>query len=360
MRAITKLSVPSALAVSLALGATLAVSLPAAALTIQSGGPGDPAHRLNALHPVHLLLPQSTAFAILGHSCGGIGEHVYVTGFDLTSGYPIGDVYLSTTCGGSGHAGGGTTTYTAWAGVTWDFTGNALTATVLSSAPTVDPTFTDTDVYGDTIYNQSLSAYLVVPVPAAPIGVSAVQSGDAFQVSWTPTGVNPVAVLSSRLTATPVNSTAPVLTATVVGSAMTGVISSLQPSTTYLIRVVSTSTGGNSPASLPVSVTTNGATIPPGAPTGLTAYWTNPDPSGSTDTFIATWQAADPGDSPIDQYLIRITNGETGATTTQTVSGTTLTASFTVDWVPSWSMKVQAHNTFGWGPWSNTFTLGGL
>ena len=28
------------------------------------------------------------------------------------------------------------------------------------------------------------------------------------------------------------------------------------------------------------------------------------DPTGSTDTLIATWQAAVPGDSPVDQYQI--------------------------------------------------------
>jgi hypothetical protein len=359
MRTIKSVHVPAALAVSLLLGATLAIR-PASALTIQSGGPADPGHRSNALHPVHLLLPQSTAFAILGHSCGGIGEHVYVTGFDPGSGNPMGAVHISTTCGGSGHAGGGTTTYAAWVAVTWDFTATALTATVLSSAPTVDPTFTATDAFGDTIYNDNLSAYLLVPIPAAATVLNAVQSGDTLQVSWTTMGVNPVAVTSSKLIATPLNSTAPVLNTSVYGAATTGVISSVQPSTTYLIRVVNVTLGGNSPASSPISVTTNGATIPPGAPTGLTAHWTNLNPTGPTDTFIANWQPADPGDSPVDQYLVLITDTDTGSTMTQTVPGTSLTADFTVDWVPDWSIKVQAHNAAGWGPWSSTFLLGGL
>ena len=55
---------------------------------------------------VPLLLPQSTAFSVLGHSCGGIQEQGYATGFDATSGYPTGDVYLSTRCGRSGRGGG--------------------------------------------------------------------------------------------------------------------------------------------------------------------------------------------------------------------------------------------------------------
>ena len=51
-------------------------------------------YRLLIQKPGNLLLPQSMAFAILGHSCGGIKEQAYVTGFDPASGYPTGDVYL--------------------------------------------------------------------------------------------------------------------------------------------------------------------------------------------------------------------------------------------------------------------------
>jgi hypothetical protein len=47
-------------------------------------------------------------------------------------------------------------------------------------------------------------------------------------------------------------------------------------------------------------------------------------------------------------------------TFTQTVSGTTLSASFTVDYIPNWSVTVQAHNAYGWGPLSSAFSLGGL
>src|SRR5438477_591631 len=82
-----------------------------------------------------LLVPQSTAFAVLGHSCGGIQEQALATGFDGTSGYPIGDVYLQTRCGGSGRGGGyHTTTYSAWVGVTWDYTGAVVSSAVLATA----------------------------------------------------------------------------------------------------------------------------------------------------------------------------------------------------------------------------------
>jgi hypothetical protein len=59
-------------------------------------------------------------------------------------------------------------------------------------------------------------------------------------------------------------------------------------------------------------------------------------------------------------YLVTITGSDGAGTSTQTVSGTTLTASFTVDYTPNWSVTVQAHNAFGWGPSSSVFTLGGL
>jgi len=244
--------------------------------------------------------------------------------------------------------------------VTWDFAGNVVSATTLSNAVTVDPTFTATDVYGDIIYNAGAAAYLVVPLPAAPTGVTAVQSGDQFQVSWMPNGVNPAAVASTTVTVTPVNSTDSMLTTTVAGSATNGIISSLQPQTAYQVTVVNRTISGSSPASTPISVTTSPATIPPSAPTGVTASWANLDPSGATDTLVATWQAADPCDSPIDQYVVTITGSDGAGTSTQTVSGTTLTASFTMDYIPNWSVTVRAHNAFGWGPASSVFRLGGL
>ena len=322
-----------------------------------TGGSGF--YRLLIQRPANLLLPQSLAFAILGHSCGGIKEHVYVTGFDLTNGFPTGEVYLSTTCS-TGGRGSRPATFTAWAAVTWNFAGTVVSSRALSNAPAVNPTFTATDVSGDVIYSAGLAAYLFVPTPAAPIDVTAVQSGDEFQVSWTPSRINPAAVTSSILTATPVNSTASSLTTTVAGSATTGIIPTLQPQTTYEIFVVNTTVSGSSLASAPIRVTTVPASLPPSAPGGVMAHWTNLDPAGTTDTLVASWQAAIPGDSPIDEYRVTIKGSDGAGSFMQTVPGTTLTASFTVDYAPNWSVTVQAHNAVGWGPSSSVFTLGGL
>ncbi len=330
-----------------------------AALAVPDGG--HPISTVGGLPgvPVHLRLPQPVAFAILGHSCGGIQEHSYATGFDLDSGYPTGAVRLSTVCS-TGGIGGGTITYTAWAAVTWDFSANVVSTTVLSSAPSVDPNFSESDAFLDTIYNSANSAFLVVPLPGTPTSVSAVQSGDQFLVTWTPSGVNPSAVASSTLTATPVNSSAPVLTTLVTGTASHGSIAMLQPQTTYMIRVVSTTLSGSGRSSPPIAVTTAPATIPPGVPSGVSALWTNLNPTGLTDTLVASWQAPDPGNSPIDTYQVQITDSEVGTTYLQTVSGSTPSANFTVDWTPDYDVIVRAHNAAGWGAWSSPFTLGGL
>ncbi len=362
MPATNKVSSRRTLVASLVSAAIVGISLAAAAPAILATSQGSPAHgvALRAVYgtPQNLVLPQSDAFAILGHSCGGIHEVPYVTGFDPATGYPSGAVHLSTTCS-TGGRGGHSTTYTAWAAVTWDFSGHVLSSS-LSGAPTVDPNFTATDAFEDVIYNTGTAAHLLVPFPGAPVGVTALQIGDEFHVAWTPTLVNPIAITSTTVTATPVASTAQVLTATVTGTGTSAVIPTLEPQTTYSITVVSSSVSGPGPASFPLSVTTSPPTEPPGAPTGVTATWTNQDPSGSTDTFIVAWDAADPGDSPIDEYLIQAVNSENGTTYTQTVSGTTLTTSFTEDWIPGWNVTVQAHNAFGWGPESDVFRLGGL
>jgi hypothetical protein len=348
-------------------------------ITIQSGIPGNGALQTLTLSPVPttgqgfyrlvlqpqpagLILPQGDAFAILGHSCGGIQEQMYATGFDPATGYPTGNVYLKTGCGGSGRGGGyHVTYYTAWAAVTWDFSGNVVSYAATTSA-TANPSVTFTDSFGDILYNNaSGQAYLVVPFAAAPSIVSAVQSGDQFLVSWTPNDINPAAITSSILTATPVNSaTASNLTSTVTGTATSGAIDLLQPATTYQITLVNNALSGASPASAPVTLTTKVASVLPSAPTNVVASWAVADPSGTTDTLIASWAAAVPGDSPVDQYMVTITPDSGSGASTNTVSGSTLTTYFGVDFTPNWKVIVKAHNAVGWGPASASVTLGGL
>jgi hypothetical protein len=308
--------------------------------------------------PVSLLLPQSIAFSYIGHSCGGIQEQAYATGFDPASGDPTGDVYVQTRCGGSGRGGGyHVTTYSAWAAVTWDFTGAVVSSARLAAAPAVDPAFSATDANGDQVYNSGTTAHLVVPAPGAPTGVAAAQVGDEAQVTWALAPPNPAVITSSTVTATPVDSTAATLTATVAGAATTALLGPLQPQTTYEITVVSTDVGGSSPASDPLAFTTATASVPPAAPTGVRARWTAPD--STYDPLLATWSAATGGDSPVDQYEITIRGSDGGGTFVQTVDGSTLSATFVVSDVPDWTVTVRAHDAAGWGPSSAPFRLGG-
>jgi hypothetical protein len=320
------------------------------------GGQGF--YRYQLQKSVLLTLPQSSAFGILGYSCGGIKETVSA-GLSLVNGLPTGVVGLSTSCGGSGRDGGGhVTTYTAAALVVWDFSGAAIAAMPLANGITI-PATTPNDGLGEVIYNVGAETYLTVPIPAAPGNPAVLQTGDEFQVSWKPNIGNPAAILSSLITATPVGGNGAILTNIVTGPATNGVVPLLQPLTTYEITVVNTTIGGSSPASAPLNVTTQPATILPSAPPGVTAAWAVLDPSGTTDTLVASWLPADPGNSPVDQYLVVISS-DAGTTYSQTAPGTALTAYFGVDFTPNWTVTVQAHNAAGWGPVSKSVGLGGL
>ena len=90
----------------------------------------------SASAPIQLALSQGAAFSILGHSCGGIQEKTYATGFGGPHGMPTGDVYMQTRCGGSGRGGGyHVTTYSAWASVVWTWFGETFSFSRLEGPP---------------------------------------------------------------------------------------------------------------------------------------------------------------------------------------------------------------------------------
>jgi hypothetical protein len=215
-----------------------------------------------------LLLSQSAAFSLLGHSCGGIQEQVYATGF-APNGYPAGDVYMQTRCGGSGRGGGyKTTTYSAWASATWTWYGATRSYARLQTTPEgLSTTFSAEDSYADRIYNSGTAAYIEttsppIMAPAPPTGITAAafragEEGEGpqeFQVSWLPAQETAGLITSSTITATPVGSAAPVLTATVSGSQTSGRIGTLVPHTTYKITVTNTDAEGTSQPSAPDEV----------------------------------------------------------------------------------------------------------
>ncbi|MES1247829.1 MAG: IPT/TIG domain-containing protein, partial [Actinomycetota bacterium] len=132
--------------------------------------------------PLQLTLPQGDAFSILGYSCGGIQEQVYASGFDAATGYPDGYASLSTRCGGSGRGGGyRTTTYTAWAAVSWDFTG-AVVSYARTTSVAVNPTLDVFDAHGNELSNTSGQALLTLAagfVPSARVVSVSPSSGPA-------------------------------------------------------------------------------------------------------------------------------------------------------------------------------------
>ena len=222
----------------------------------------------SAASPIPLYLSQGSAFAILGHSCGGIQEKVFATGFG-SGGYPTGNVYMQTRCGGSGRGGGyKTTTYSAWASVEWTWLGETRSSARLAGPAEENGSFSATDAYGDHVYNVGSSAYLETGTPplappAPPSGVNVsiglFEAGASeylrMTVNWTAAPETAGMITSSTVTATPVNSSAPVLSTTVGGTWPTAYLAPVAPSTTYRVTVTNTDGEGTSQSSTPYEIT---------------------------------------------------------------------------------------------------------
>lgn len=221
-----------------------------------------------AAGPYQLVLDQGSAFSILGHSCGGIQEETFATGFG-PAGFPEGNVQLSTRCGGSGRGGGyKTTTYTADASVVWDWFGDVRSFARLEAPGGGSPTFEATDTHGDRIYNSATRAYLEtgeppLQSPPPPSGVNAsvylYEAGASeylrMSISWLLGGETAGLITSSTVTATPVKSGSPVLTTTVSGATSDAFLGPVAPNTKYAVTVTSTDPEGTSQPSTPIEVT---------------------------------------------------------------------------------------------------------
>ncbi len=296
---------------------------------------------------IQLLMDQNSAFAILGHSCGGIQEQVTAAGFDPATGLPQASVYISTTCGGSGKGGGGGhTTYAATEFETWNFDGSEV-----SIAATGTSSGVFTDAHGDVLFDQGSQAYVDVFPVAAPTNVTESKAGGQYLVSWTPDPTAPADLISSStITATPATGTSPVVTSTVTGPASSGLLGPLNPNTPYQVTVVNNDAGGASGASQPITITTGASKLKPGAPTGLAGVWTSP--GNNPDPLVISWIAGIPGDSPIDKYqLLALASG--GGSFSVTVGGTSLSDTIsTLDDGLNWYILIRAHDAAGWGRWA--------
>lgn len=219
-----------------------------------------------AAGPYQLALDQGDAFAILGHSCGGIQEESFADGF-APSGYPQGYVELSTRCGGSGRGGGyKTTTYRGAATVVWTWFGETRSFARLEGAGVALGEATDS--HGDRLYQSGTHAYLEtgeppLQPPAAPTGVQVAvalhEAGSSeylqMEVTWTLDPATAGLTGSSTVTARPLTAGPPVLTATASGAWTTAALGPVSPNMTYLVTVTATDAEGTSEASVPVEVT---------------------------------------------------------------------------------------------------------
>ncbi len=229
---------------------------------------------------IPLTMSEGAAFAVLGHSCGGIQENVYETGF-AANGYPQGNVSMSTRCGGSGRGGGGhVTTYTATASVVWTWLGETWKWGPISGTLEASPA---EDAHGDKLYNVGTRAYLEpgsppYQPPAPPTNVKAsvvlAEGGSleylAMPISWSDDPEREGLISSQTMRAEPVGSTAPVVEATRIPYFREGELGPVEPDTTYRVTVTETDAEGTSEPSAPIEIRTPNSDgegeRPPGKP----------------------------------------------------------------------------------------------
>jgi hypothetical protein len=124
------------------------------------------------------------------------------------------------------------------------------------------------DSHGDRVYNVGTAAYLETGTPplqppAAPTGVTAsvglweegLSEFLRMTVGWTVAPETAGLLKSSTITATPVNSNAPVLTTTVGSYFSAAHLQPAQPATAYRVTVTNTDSEGTSQPSTPIEIT---------------------------------------------------------------------------------------------------------
>lgn len=225
---------------------------------------------------INLEMNQNAAFSALGHWCGGIKEKVYGTGF-APNGYPQGNVFMETKCGGSGRGGGGsTTTYTGTATVVWTWLGETwkwgpMVGTLESKSAE--------DSHGDKLYNVTpcatgyhiaTCAYLETgeppyqpPAPPGNVKVSLflTELGEraypAMAISWEKDPERFSLITRQNMRAEPIGgSTAPVVEAERTPYFSEGDLYYLETNTLYKVTVTETDNEGTSAPSTPIEITT--------------------------------------------------------------------------------------------------------
>ena len=315
--------------------------------------------------PIQLVLTQNQAFGILGYWCGGISEQVFATGFDPTTGYPQGDVYMRTSCS-TGKAGSPPSVHTAWGSATWDYTGTTVSDAKLSAAPTYNPTFTATDAHGNTLYDQSNAAFLSLATgfvaPPRVVGMNVSQGPAAGGTSLTITGTGFTGAMAVDFAGSPDTSitvtgdtsitlTTPASAAgtddvTVTGPGGTSADSPTFQFTFVPVPVVTSLGPDNGPVSGGNSITINGsglsyvtsvmfgdqgAGFTVDSDTSITAFVPASDCGCPSDSSSVTVSSIGGASTPVTYNYTAVVTGTPGAPSigTATAGDTTATVSFT-------------------------------
>lgn len=208
--------------------------------------------------------------------------------------------------------------------------------------------------YGD--FSTLSSGYTTSSGPTVPETPTAVTTGSAtpttIALSWTApsndggSAINGYAIQKSSDGGSTWD-TFTVTNTTSVSISVTG----LSNSTTYKFRVAAKNTNGQGPFSVApyASASTTAAPTVPETPTAVTA-------SGATSSSLSvSWTAPSDGGAAIDAYqLEKSTDG-----TTWTLVSATATSPYSVSGLSastSYVFKVRAHNSVGWGPFSDSST----
>jgi hypothetical protein len=208
---------------------------------------------------ISLVVPQGTAFSVLGYDCGGIKELAYVTGFDNTidpsAGYPTGYVYLTTTCS----AGKGTQfTVDSWTADTWDLSGALLSYSVATPNPNPPSPLSTTDpLTGNQIYDSAS------PCPGlggtGSTAYACVQWANTFTPRPRVTGISPTFGPAAGGTSVTISGDG-FTAATSVDFGTTPAASFTINSDTSITAVSATDTSGTSPDTLDVTLVSPGGT----------------------------------------------------------------------------------------------------